>query len=200
MHWATEAEELLHQYVQRADVEWILPYRARENLIAAPRGAQVTLFYAVLRQRQAALRHVMEALRAEITRWTSTPGELLVLDTNVFLHAPDKFADIDLIALINQADHVSPLRPDSPLHVIVPMVVLDELDNLKLHNNSRTRWRARHALHVLDEAFGTAMKGRLRDRVIVEAVVDPPAHVRCQSLTMRSSSAPRRSWPLPVGR
>lgn len=47
---------------------------------------------------------------------------------------------------------------EEPVHLLVPIVVVDELDNLKHDKDRHKRWRARYSLQVLD--------GRLADPTI----------------------------------
>jgi predicted ribonuclease YlaK len=80
------------------------------------------------------------------------------------------------------------------MHVLVPMLVVDELDRLKRDNQARSR--ARTALKMLDEVFKRVSKqnpmGLLRQednttgpdglvglgRITMELLFDPPEHVR----------------------
>ena len=81
----------------------------------------------------------------------------------------------------------------SPIRVLVPMVVVDELDGLKQSKDRHVRWRAGYTLAVLDRlfakttgparlhaagAFPPAPDGRMRGEAMMELVFDPPAHVR----------------------
>ena len=52
---------------------------------------------------------------------------------------------------------------ESEVTVLVPMVVVDELDRLKESKDRQTRWRARYALAVLDRLFADG-PGRARLR------------------------------------
>ncbi|WP_234355954.1 PIN domain-containing protein, partial [Kitasatospora aureofaciens] len=85
---------------------------------------------------------------------------------------------------------ILPVR-EEPIHLIVPMVVVDELDSLK--QSKTTRWRAGYSLAVFERLLpsgtGSAILaeedyapldsgGIPRGKVTVEILFDPPGHER----------------------
>ena len=84
--------------------------------------------------------------------------------------------------------------PGTRVHVLVPMVVVDELDRLKESKDPDVRWRAGYTTAVLDRVFrrttgptrlheedasAVDQKGiPLRGEVTIELLFDPPGHVR----------------------
>ena len=81
----------------------------------------------------------------------------------------------------------------TPIHVLVPIVVVDELDRLEEGKDRHVRWRAGHTLGVLDELFTSSAGqpclrigdfsalqtgGIRRGEITMELVFDPPGHVR----------------------
>jgi hypothetical protein len=79
----------------------------------------------------------------------------VVADTSVYITHPDKLEQIDFVPLVG-------VRGD-PIHLVVPVVVIDELDGLKQGKDNRTRWRAGYTLAVLDRVSEhNAASGRLR--------------------------------------
>jgi PhoH-like ATPase len=76
----------------------------------------------------------------------TAPVKTFVIDTNVFIHKPD--------CILSFKDN----------EVVVPLWVLEELDNLKTYSDERGR-NARHAIRFLDE-YGR--KGSLSDGVKME--------------------------------
>ena len=112
-------------------------------------------------------------------------------DTSMFIRHPDKLEDWDLAPRHAKAG-------ENPIHILVPILVVDELDGLKDHparNARRVRARARYTLAVLDRLVGTAVgPGQLkaahrstleqntggfpRGEVTIEIVLDPPGHAR----------------------
>jgi predicted ribonuclease YlaK len=110
-----------------------------------------------------------------------------VVDTSVFIHHPDKIRDIPYAELLSVGFE--------EVRLVVPRVVVDELDRLKESGNQQSRWRAAHSLGVLDELLlsprsraairkaddfsaVTAAGGMPRDRVTIEVLFDDAHHIR----------------------
>ena len=132
------------------------------------------------------LDEAIQTLKDERSRWARA-GALVVPDTGFYIRHPDKLREVDFAPLLE-------LR-GSDISILVPMVVVDELDGLKQHNKEHVRWRAGYTLAVLDGLFQatsgpatlregdfsavTPGKGGIpRGRVSVELLFDPPGHVR----------------------
>jgi predicted ribonuclease YlaK len=137
-----------------------------------------------LDQRTAAFEAAHTALDTQIKYW-SQPGCFVVLDTSVYITHPDKLEDTDFAALLD-------VRGE-PVHILVPIVVVDELDGLKKRGQRNVPWRASYTLAVLDRVLaGTTGAARLREEdfsalrtgglprgeVTIEVLLDPPGHVR----------------------
>ncbi|AHH98747.1 PIN domain-containing protein [Kutzneria albida] len=135
-------------------------------------------------QRLAALEAARDAVEQQIQRW-SRVGEFVVPDTSFYINHKEKLEEADFAPLI-------PAR-EEPIHVLVPIVVVDELDNLKQHSNRYVRWRAGYTLAVLDRVCRSSMGpvrlqdedfsalntgGIPRGEVTIEVVLDPPGHRR----------------------
>ena len=75
---------------------------------------------------------------------------------------------------------------DHPIRVLVPLVILDELEGLKRKGENQQRWRAAYTLSVIDDLFKasnngilhTADLGRNRGPVILDILWEAPGHVR----------------------
>jgi hypothetical protein len=129
----------------------------------------------------------IKTLQSYKDRWNNV-GDLVVLDTCFYVEHPDELKDTDLAAV------TAVKTPGSMMHVLVPLLVVDELDRLK--RNSQARSRARTALKMLDEVFKRVSKensmGLLRQednttgpdgsvglgRITMELLFDPREHVR----------------------
>lgn len=85
---------------------------------------------------------VLEALKADVRALESLrarPGRLVVLDTNTLMHfhRPDGIPWTDVVG------------SDGQVRIILPICVLDELDNKKYTGSDRMARRAQNALKVL---------------------------------------------------
>lgn len=127
---------------------------------------------------------VNEELVRAIARWTRI-GTFVVGDTSFFIHADSVFTEFDFAQWVG-------LRGE-PIHLLIPMIVIDELDGLKRAKESERRGRARFTLALLEKHLPNATDiATLRqadfsgiDRreppigeVTAEVVFDEPWHVR----------------------
>ena len=126
--------------------------------------------------RRRVLQAAIDELRGQVARW-SEDELLVVLDTNVYVHGDRKIDEIDWLDLTSHAE---------PVRLLIPMVVVDELDNLK---RSKVRGRAAYTLAVLSRCLtGSQLEGWLhppeirgsgsKSPVRVEVVLDPIGHAR----------------------
>jgi hypothetical protein len=133
-----------------------------------------------IRQRISALEQATGDLRAQIQRWDGLAA-LVVPDTTVYLEHDEKLENLDFHSLVVDD------WPDKTVRVVVPVVVLDELDGQKRSGDALKRWRAGYTLAVMEKAFASRpVRGLLRpptsDRtrgaVILDVLFDPPGHSR----------------------
>lgn len=79
------------------------------------------------------------------------------------------------------------------MRVLIPILVIDELDGLKRSGSQHVRWRAGYTLAVFDQLLSTAAHravlrpenmgalasgGTTRGAVTIEVLFDPPGHSR----------------------
>jgi hypothetical protein len=133
-------------------------------------------------ERIEAFEAAMAALDARIGRW-SQREVFVVADSSFYIQNEVKLAEVDLHEVLN-------VPRWQFVRLLFPIVVVDELDDLKDAGKQRARWRAAHTLGLLDgvlngDAHGilhegehTVQDGETRGRVNVEIVLDPPGHVR----------------------
>jgi predicted ribonuclease YlaK len=135
-------------------------------------------------QRLADLDEAVADLDRALAKW-SRVARYVIPDTTVFINHPSKLRELDFASELQV--------PATPIHLVIPIAVVDELDRLKESKNQAVRWRAGHTLGVLDEVLRQSPgPGQLRDKdnsapqaqnvpggaVTVEIVLDPPGHVR----------------------
>lgn len=111
------------------------------------------------------------------------PANYVVVDTNVYVEHDIKFYEIKWFQVIRRTSSL-------PVRMIVPQLVIDELDGLKAkmpgdNKKGNRPWRVRDTLRRFEDAFRT---GRFElpdcrhedvgDGVTIEALADPPMHSR----------------------
>jgi hypothetical protein len=131
-------------------------------------------------QQRQALQEVIKDLDDYIRRWTANP-DFFVVDTSVYIQHDDKLENLDFAEVLDGWQ-------DHTVIVIVPSIVLDELEGLKDRGPDKwRRWRARYSLAVLARIFsGSNRPGVLREpaadgtrgAVVMELLFDPPRHER----------------------
>jgi hypothetical protein len=140
-----------------------------------------------LQQRVKSFEDASRLLDEQIERW-SRRGEFIVFDTSVFIEHEHKLQDMDLSLFLPEGQRFQ------EVHLLVPIVVVDELDGLKNKADKPfKRWRAANTLRVFDTLFadGTgpatlrpadpypAQPGRPPAfEFSAEIVLDRPGHVR----------------------
>lgn len=136
---------------------------------------------------QDALADAVAALDRLLARRSAHRGALVVADTNVYLHHPEPFERIDWSGLLPGLDHTG-------VHLLVPLVVVDELDRQKQGQSGKpvvrsgkelARTRARTTIRTLEHLFtdpdAIATVRPEPSPVRAELLVDPPGHVRLPS-------------------
>lgn len=189
LEWAGTAARMLGYQISEADLRALVLNRRYELLLSSMSGLASTdtpvqrvvndLVRLELEGRVKDFDEAITTLKAYKERW-SNAGDLLVLDTNFYVEHPKEVQDADLAGL------TAATTPGSKMHVLVPLLVVDELDRLKRDNQARSR--ARTALKTLNTVFAHVSEnqpvGRLRDDaptlgpVTMELLFDPPAHER----------------------
>lgn len=175
--WVRESVRLLRYLLSSADIDRLFLTR-RYWALQAMGGAEVLigmryLIDAELEEREAALTEATARLADEVGRWGG-PGHLVVADTSVYMDHDQKLEDLEVGKILG--------RPGDLVHLIVPIAVIDELDNLK---RGKDRWRPGYTLAVLDSVLEEPTEVATMQpeangvgRLTVEIVFDPPEHSR----------------------
>ncbi|MFE4415794.1 PIN domain-containing protein [Streptomyces sp. NPDC056821] len=190
LEWATESARMLRSQISDRDLDQLVftdRYRALLGSCGTLAGtAQQRLVNGLVQlevaERIEAFEAAVAALDTRIGRW-SQREVFVVADASFYIQNEVKLADVDLHEVL-----------DVPrwqfVRLLFPIVVVDELDDLKDASKQRARWRAAHTLGLLDgvlnggthgvlhEGEHTVQDGETRGRVNVEIVLDPPGHVR----------------------
>ena len=194
LDWTSDAVRTLGNQISSADLDRLVLTKGYERLLSgvgSMTGSEVEVQRVVnglvsteLDQRIAAFDEAVRALDEQINRW-SILGDFVVPDSSFFIEHPEKLEDADFTSLVDVAG--------TRIHILIPIVVVDELDGLKQSKDRHVRWRAGYTLAVLDRLF-TRTTGPVRLRaedlsavgardtgggeVTIELLFDPPGHVR----------------------
>jgi hypothetical protein len=195
LDWATSAADQLAYLVSAEDVARLVLTPGYDRLLGTMSigGSDVWtsrvlngMLSAEEEQRKRALGAAVRELEAQAARWASG-GRLVVPDSSFYLCHAGKLEDTDFAGLLDSVIEVN---------VIVPMVVIDELDRLKETGQVHPQWRAGHTLAVIDRVLAEPARRRVMrpghgvvmsggsvaelpaGDVTLEILFDPPGHVR----------------------
>lgn len=185
--WVDLGANTLRHLVQPSDVEALVltkRYWVLQSLVAQVVWQVGMLVDAEVQERIKVIADAVDALKQQIYRW-SDPGWLVVPDTSLFIEHASKLEELDFADVLGA-------RGDR-IRLVIPMVVIDELDKRKTVGNDHKRWRAGYSLAVIDRVLQVPTgSGQLRaadfsaldhggiprGEVRVEIAFDPPGHVR----------------------
>lgn len=182
VHWANSACQQLAPLLARADVDRLVRTPAYWTALALTSDAphRLQLVNAELDERRSELQEVITSLEAFDRRYTpDRPTTYVVADTNAVLEHPGGLTGVDWPDVLDRY-----MGPFDDVRVVIPLGVVDELDDLKRVH--RTKDSARHALKAIYRYFGTSNASRPAIRpgdvddgqVFVELLMDAPAHMR----------------------
>jgi hypothetical protein len=107
---------------------------------------------------------------AEFVKLAGQPGAVLLLDTNTFMHCT-QFPDVDWRTEFNE----------DMVRLVVPLIVLDELDDKTFSGNSRLAKRADKVLRQFDRFMEAIVRdgfATVREKVTIEVLADEDGHRR----------------------
>jgi hypothetical protein len=182
LEWVTDARTQLRSIVVQREADRLVSSPAYDRLLhlfgvldlEAPiqieRSRVINgLVHAEVAARKVTFESVIAALRLQIDRWTR-PGKFVLCDTNFYLAGPVPLGDPGFVDVLGDHEH--------GVHIILPMVVVEELDRAKL-GRDEFRGRAQLTLARLDALFANPTDiVQLGPKATVELLFDPPGHVR----------------------
>jgi hypothetical protein len=188
--WANEEARRLGRLLRPADLDSLVTtprYWTLQALDPATHGSLAAFIDLELDERLRVISETREELERDLARWKSVRGLVVVPDSNVLLHHDEYFDAIDWTRVV-------PARAED-VHVVIPLLVIDELDNQKrgARNNKVSdvnpelvRTRARVTLRKFHDLFtSTNWRVTLKPSafpesgaVTVELLFDDPDHVR----------------------
>ncbi|MGW4499135.1 PIN domain-containing protein [Micromonospora sp. NPDC004336] len=202
LEWMHEARRLLRNQIRPAGLEQLLPMQSYKLVLSAVGAHQVPLVSLPREQPAGGALHLggerllnglvaaqaderVQALAAAVTdldgavqRFSRQFAQVVVLDTNVYIHHERKLEDLDLAGELTLG--IADIR------IIVPMMVVDELDKAKLSGGDKG-YRAGYTVAYIDRVAqaGGQIRAAAYERepdprggVSVEVLLDPVGHVR----------------------
>ena len=177
LRWANEAGMRLGQMLAPGDVNTLVltqRHWALQGIDPAANEALMWLLQGEIEERVRAFAAAQEDLRAQVRRWQAHAGKLVIADTNVYLHHKVMFTEVDWGAVVKEEE-------SDQIELVVPLLVVDELDHAKL---GKARSRARLTLRAMDEMFQEPLRPAPIEaigsqvRVRAHLLLDDASHVR----------------------
>lgn len=170
VRWAAESEDVLAHYFVRRDVEELL-YTPRYWEIwrtGDPPQDFARLFFPEVEARYAELSYLIERLQALQRRLGGQTGRILVPDANVFLQ----------FTFFRQAPWRE-LTGGDDARIVVPLLVVEQLDRNKYATSDRTARRARSVLRAFEElGMADGLPTPLPGQGTIEILADESRHLR----------------------
>jgi rRNA-processing protein FCF1 len=146
LRWSNDAVARFSTVVRPSDVVALVTsarYWILQALDPATRADTLGGFVDLeITDRERTFRTELEELEREVGRWETRKGALVIADTNVFVHQQQEFHIVPWAELVGASQQGA--------HLIVPLLVIDELDNLKRSGKDTVRTRARVTLRRID--------------------------------------------------
>jgi rRNA-processing protein FCF1 len=171
LHWAEATEVQLGNVTHDADV-LALPYSSAHQEIrqltpSSPRA--IPFIDSEIARQVRALEALRDDLELRLGRARATPGAIAVLDTNVLLHhqLPDSVAWCEIV-------------DEERVRVVIPLRVIEELDEKKYSASDKLRTRARERLPKLYAMVGAGgVPKPLKDgHGTIEVFIEPGPRTR----------------------
>lgn len=184
LQWANSAARLLRNQVSRRDIDRLVLTPGHAALLAGvghlagtiQEGLVNSLVDLEVTERIDAISAAAAAVQNLLVRWPEDDStSYLIPDTSFYIQHPQRLEDVDFTDLLD-------LRPDRRVHLLFPMVIVDELDALKESKDRRVRWRAGSTVAVLDRVLNDSGTGSLREPSGFGAGEDPQCGITVEVL------------------
>lgn len=193
LQWATDSARRLRDLIRSEDVTRLVLTRRHDALLSGAAsglaGSHQEAFLnglvsLELEERVADIGEAVAALKQRKDRWDGA-GVFVVADSSVYIQHSSKLLEWDFRTLCDVREE--------RIHLLFPMVVVDELDGLKQSKERERRWRAAYTLAVLERHLASGLTSAVikeadytpldsggipSGEVSVEILYDPPGHVR----------------------
>lgn len=187
--WVANQVRMLRMRLTAADLDRLLTSPRYWATLANPLAVTSTVS-AVMDEVQYRARLMNEAV-TELTQateaWRPLDGSytnLVVVDTNFWVEQVNSFDNTDWHEVVNNAEGPSAPAMQDELRLVVPMLVIDELDSLAHKSNLRpkvtgaTRWLYKHLGNAPARPALLTAATETRGAVTAQLVFEPHAHTR----------------------
>lgn len=176
LEWTERAERKLANELPHSEIAELIFTRRYWALRNLGRGAArlLPLVDAEIQRRQEQLTEAADELENVMHQWRRDEALLVVPDTNVLVEQEEAIDELDWWEIASWSGDV---------RVVVPLLVVDELDGLK-RGGQRIRGRAAFSIARLstllaqDSESRVVLAGTEEAEVTLEVLVDPPGHER----------------------
>lgn len=186
LQWVAGAIRVLRHQMREPELETLVltrRYWTLQAMAGVPIGMARDLVEVEIDDRLTVLEQTIRTTRAEFERWNRV-GPIVVADTSFYHQHPQKLDAVDLSKVLKSRHE--------PISLVVPMVVIDELEKQKRSNDTRVRGRAQLTLAVIERVARDGGAGQLRDadfspmdqggiptgEIWLDVLFDLPSHVR----------------------
>lgn len=185
LRWATDSVSRLRTHLGNHDVDRLVRTSTFWTALGlSPESPVIAhLIPGELHARQDDLRQVLASVTSFRQRFLDVPEAalLLVPDTNVLIAHAESAREADWRGIVHHY-----VRHFDTVRLLIPLVVIDELDKLKQHTNQKTRTGARVMLKLIHGLIGNRPESRpvlqeatqTSGRVTIEVLMESPEHIR----------------------
>lgn len=188
LRWANEAVRALRHQLRQDDLDRLVlthRYWTLAGIVTGPVDMARDLVEVEIDDRTTVFEEAIRTTRDEFKRWDKH-DRLVVADTSFFHNNAEKLDETDLSKILGSHE--------APVGLIVPIVVIDELEKQKNASQKHIRWRSAVTLAVIERVAGLNGFGRLREAGFsaiqhgelssgeqwIDVLFDLPGHVRLQ--------------------
>ena len=177
VRWATSAEKRLRSVFPWAEIAALLGGPRHRDICSMTPGSQlIPMMNAELDAQSDHFGHLAGELEQARDLFRDA-GRCIIPDTSFYIEHPEKLEEVDFHALT---------QDPGPVRVVVPIIVVDELDGLK-KGPQKSRWRAGYTVAVIDRVIldppqPAMLRPKItippRGEVTLQILFDPPSHRR----------------------
>ena len=157
LRWTANTVRLLRHQTRETDIESLVltrRYWTLQAMAGGPVGMVRDLVEVEIDDRLAVFAQAKRTTRTEFERWDRS-GPIVVADTSFYHQHPEKIDQVDLSKVLESRHEA--------IALVVPMIVIDELEKQKRSSDKNLRSRAQLTLAVVERVARHGGAGLLRE-------------------------------------